>query len=95
MLGKVTFDDHVNALERYWKSDISYTFYTTLMALFSQLRAIKGLILRSVRKCTFYFPPFFQSHVDERAPHAGPGGGSLPLSMVGGGRQLQHLRSCL
>ena len=26
MLGNVTFDDHVNALERYWKGDISYTF---------------------------------------------------------------------
>ena len=26
MWGKVTFDDHVNALERYWKGDISYTF---------------------------------------------------------------------
>ena len=26
MLGKVTFDDDVNALERYWKDDISYTF---------------------------------------------------------------------
>ena len=26
MLVKVTFDDHVNALERYWKGDISYTF---------------------------------------------------------------------
>ena len=26
MLGKVTFDDCVNALERYWKGDISYTF---------------------------------------------------------------------
>ena len=26
MLGKVTFDDHVNALERYWKGHISYTF---------------------------------------------------------------------
>ena len=25
-LDKVTFDDHVNALERYWKGDISYTF---------------------------------------------------------------------
>ena len=25
-LGKVTFGDHVNALERYWKGDISYTF---------------------------------------------------------------------
>ena len=22
----VTFDDHINALERYWKGDISYTF---------------------------------------------------------------------
>ena len=26
MLGKVTFDDHVNALERFWKGDISYIF---------------------------------------------------------------------
>ena len=26
MLGKVTFDDHVNVLERYWTGDISYTF---------------------------------------------------------------------
>ena len=26
MLGKVTLDDHVNALERYRKGDISYTF---------------------------------------------------------------------
>ena len=23
--GKVTFDEHVNALERYWKGDIMYT----------------------------------------------------------------------
>ena len=26
MLGKVKFDDRVNALERYWKGDISHTF---------------------------------------------------------------------
>ena len=26
MLGKVTFDDHVNGLEMCWKGDISYTF---------------------------------------------------------------------
>ena len=26
VLGKVTFDNHVKALERYWKGDISYTF---------------------------------------------------------------------
>ena len=26
MLGKVTFDEHVNALVRWWKGDISYTF---------------------------------------------------------------------
>ena len=26
MLGKVTSDDHVNTLERYWKGEISYTF---------------------------------------------------------------------
>ena len=40
MLGKVTFDDRVNALERYWKGDISYTF--------PKLRVIKGVLLRSV-----------------------------------------------
>ena len=25
-VGKLTFDEHVDALERYWKGDISYTF---------------------------------------------------------------------
>ena len=43
MLGKVTFDDHVNASERFSKVDISYTF-TKPMALFPKLRVIKGLI---------------------------------------------------
>ena len=49
MLGKVTFDDHVNALERYWKGEISYTFYKTLTA--PKLGAIKGLI--SCSECIF------------------------------------------
>ena len=45
MLGKVTFDDHGtgNALERYWKGDISYTFTKPkqcLMALFPKLRVV-------------------------------------------------------
>ena len=26
MMGKVTFDDHVNALERCWKGGMLYTF---------------------------------------------------------------------
>ena len=26
MLGKVTFDEHENVLERYWKGDVSQTF---------------------------------------------------------------------
>ena len=37
MLGKVTFDDHVNALKRYWKCDVSYTLKKNLMALFPKI----------------------------------------------------------
>ena len=40
MLGKVTFDEHVNVLERYC---------THLLALFPKLRVLKGLIL-----CSFF-----------------------------------------
>ena len=36
MLDKVTFDEHVNALERYW---IYLHIYKTLMALFPRLPA--------------------------------------------------------
>ena len=41
MLGKVTFGEHVNVLEKYCKGDISYTF-------FPKLKVIKGLISCSV-----------------------------------------------
>ena len=44
MLGKVTFDDHTNAFERYRKGDVSYTFTKPLIALFPKLGVIKGLI---------------------------------------------------
>ena len=33
MLGKVTFEEYVNVLERYRKDDISYKFLKILMAL--------------------------------------------------------------
>ena len=38
MLGVATFDDHVNALERYWKDDI----YTHSQNLNGSLSKIKG-----------------------------------------------------
>ena len=46
MLGKVTFDDHVNALARYWKGENIYFIhiYKTLMALFPKSRVIKVLV---------------------------------------------------
>ena len=44
MLGKVTFDAHVNILERYWKGGIIH-IYKTLMALFPKSKVLKGLIL--------------------------------------------------
>ena len=42
VLGKVTFNEHVNALDMYWKDDIHV--YQTLMALFSEFKVEKGLI---------------------------------------------------
>ena len=47
MLGKVTFNERVNVLERYCKGDLSITF-KTLMALFPKSKVLKGLVSRSV-----------------------------------------------
>ena len=43
MLGKVTCDEHLNALERYWKGDISYTLTKS-----GSLSRIKGK-----KRCNF------------------------------------------
>ena len=48
MLDKLTFDKHVNVLERYCKADISYTFTKPLTVLFPKLNVLKCLILHSV-----------------------------------------------
>ena len=48
MLGKVTSDDHVNTLERYWKGDISYTFTRPLMALFPKVYGHIKVYFRAV-----------------------------------------------
>ena len=48
MLGKATFDESVNVLERYCKGDI----YKTLITLFPKLRFLKGLILCCVCACS-------------------------------------------
>ena len=42
VLGKVTFNEHVNALEMYCKGDIRV--YQTLIALFPEFKVEKGLI---------------------------------------------------
>ena len=47
MLGKVTFDEHVNALEWCWKGDIIMHIYNILMAVFPKSKVIKGLISHS------------------------------------------------
>ena len=47
MLGKVTFDEHVNVLEIYCKGCIIH-IYKALMALIPKSKVLKGLILRSV-----------------------------------------------
>ena len=60
MLGMVTLGEHVNALERYCKGDISYTFKKKINGSLSK---IKGLILpndvclyarRYVCTCIYY-----------------------------------------
>ena len=43
-LGKVTFDEHANVLQRYCKGDIYYTF-TKQMALFPKSRSLKVYFL--------------------------------------------------
>ena len=47
MLGKVTFDEQVNVLERYCNGYI-INIYKTLMALFPKSKVLKSLVLRSV-----------------------------------------------
>ena len=47
MLGKVALDDHVNALERYWKCDKSYT-----KPLNGSLSKIKGHQRSNFAQCT-------------------------------------------
>ena len=49
-LGKVTFDKHVNGLERYHKGDMSYTFTKSLWLSFQTSKVLKGLNL-----CSEYF----------------------------------------
>ena len=49
MLGKVTFDERVNVLERYCKGDLSITF-TNLNGSLSKAKVLKGLVSRSVRR---------------------------------------------
>ena len=46
MFGKVTFDEYLNALERYCKGDLS-SYLQTLMALFPKSKVLKGLVSRS------------------------------------------------
>ena len=45
MLGKVTFDERVNVLERSCKGDLSITF---TLALFPKSKVLKGQVSRSV-----------------------------------------------
>ena len=85
MLGKITFDERVNVLERYCKGDISITF-TNLKGSLSKIKILKGQVSRSGRIHALQRFPIFihvraiihalQIHwliiaSDERATHKG------------------------